>query len=188
MSSSIKKRCKNEVRKTYMRRIIVVLLIAVIFRGYFAEAKEGGPDMKINSPEFENNKFIPAKFTCQGEDINPALVIEGIPRGAKSLALIMDDPDAPMGTWVHWVVYDIPIILRIDENSIPGKQGINNFGRENYGGPCPPSGTHRYFFKIYALDKELGLDEGVDKQALEKAMQGHILDKTELVGLYKKSR
>ena len=144
--------------------------------------------MKLTSPAFENNKFIPAKFTCEGEDINPALVIENIPEGAKSLALIMDDPDAPVGTWVHWVVYDIGIVSRIDENSIPGKQGMNDFCKKDYGGPCPPFGTHRYFFKIYALDKELGLDEGVDKKGLERAMQGHILDQAELIGLYKKSR
>ncbi|MCM8781826.1 MAG: YbhB/YbcL family Raf kinase inhibitor-like protein [Candidatus Omnitrophica bacterium] len=143
--------------------------------------------MKISSPDFENNGFIPKKFTCQGKDVNPSLIIENIPAGTKCLALIVDDPDAPMGTWVHWVVYDIPVISKIEENSIPGKQGINDFRRKNYGGPCPPSGTHRYFFKIYALDAILGLKEGVTKTDLEKAMQGHILDKAELIGLYKKS-
>ena len=142
--------------------------------------------MKLRSPEFENNKFIPKKFTCQGDDVNPALIIEDVPADAKSLALIVDDPDAPMGTWVHWVVFDIPVVSKIEENSIPGKQGRNNFGRENYGGPCPPSGTHRYFFKIYALDKELNLNKGISKQALEDAMQGHILGEAELIGLYKK--
>jgi len=153
----------------------------------FSEAEEKGDSvMKITSPEFQHNSSIPKKFTCQGEDTSPALVIEGIPDGAKSLALIVDDPDAPMGTWVHWVVYDMPIILRIEEGSVPGKQGINDFGRKDYGGPCPPSGTHRYFFKIYALDKELNLQEGARKTALEKAMEGHILDKAELIGLYKK--
>lgn len=147
---------------------------------------EGRSGMKITSPEFENNQSIPKKFTCEGEDISPSLVIEGVPGEAKSLALIMDDPDAPMGTWVHWVVFDIPVINRIEENTIPGKQGTNNFNRKDYGGPCPPSGTHRYFFKIYALDKMLNLNEGISKGALEKAMQGHILDKAELIGLYKK--
>jgi Raf kinase inhibitor-like YbhB/YbcL family protein len=91
-----------------------------------------------------------------------------------------------MGTWIHWVVFDIPIGNRIEEDSIPGKQGINNFGRKDYGGPCPPFGTHRYFFKIYALDKMLNLNEGITKKALESAMDGHILDKAELIGLYKK--
>ena len=142
--------------------------------------------MKLTSPEFENNTSIPKKFTCQGQDINPSLIIEGIPDNAKTLALIMDDPDAPMGMWVHWVVYNIPIALRIDEDSIPGEQAMNDFGRSDYGGPCPPSGTHRYFFKIYALDIELSLKEGARKEDLEKAIKGHILDKAELIGLYKK--
>jgi len=142
--------------------------------------------MKLSSPDFENNGFIPKKFTCQGEDVNPTLIIEGIPEEAKTLVLIVDDPDAPGRTWVHWVVFDVPVVFRIDENSIPGKQGLNDFGRKNYGGPCPPSGTHRYFFKIYALDGELGLKGAPDKQTLEKAMEGRIIDKSELIGLYKK--
>jgi Raf kinase inhibitor-like YbhB/YbcL family protein len=169
-----------------MRRIAVVLLVLVVSGAYACQAEQGGGNMKLTSPAFENNKSIPSKYTCQGEDINPALVIEGIPEGTKSLALIVDDPDAPMGMWVHWVVYDIALIPRIDENSIPGKQGINDFRRKDYGGPCPPSGTHRYFFKLYALDQELGLDEGINKKGLEKAMQAHILQKAELIGLYKK--
>lgn len=142
--------------------------------------------MKLTSTEFEDNKFIPKKFTCQGDDVNPPLVIEDIPKDAKSLALIVDDPDATTGTWVHWVVFDIPVVSKIEENSIPGKQGTNDFGRKDYGGPCPPSGTHRYFFKIYALKEKLNLDEGIRKEDLEEIMQEHILDKTELTGLYKK--
>lgn len=144
--------------------------------------------MDVMSPEFENGKNIPGKFTCDGDDINPTLIIEDIPAGTKSLALIVDDPDAPMGTWVHWVSFNIPVVSRIDEDSIPGKQGINDFGRKGYGGPCPPSGTHRYFFKLYALDNVLDLNEGIKKEALEKAMEGHILDKAELIGIYKKPR
>ena len=142
--------------------------------------------MKLTSPEFANNGFIPQKFTCEGEDINPPLVMESIPAEAKRLALIIDDPDAPVGTFIHWVVYDIPVVSRIEENSIPGKQGINDFRRRNYGGPCPPSGTHRYFFKVYALDERLELAEGINKAGLEKAMEGHLLAKTELIGLYRK--
>jgi hypothetical protein len=170
------------------RKILIILLITV---SLFANPREGktrerGLSMKITSPEFENNQLIPRKFTCEGEDISPALIIEDIPPEAKSLALIVDDPDAPMGTWVHWVVFDIPVISRIDENTIPARQGINNFGRKDYGGPCPPSGTHRYFFKIYALDKMLNLGEGISKGALEKAMQGHILAQAQIVGLYKR--
>jgi len=141
-------------------------------------------NMKLTSPNFKNNELIPKKFTCEGDDINPTLVIEDIPAGTKSLALIVDDPDAR--GWVHWVVYDIPVVTRIEENSIPGKQGMNDFGKKDYGGPCPPSGTHRYFFKIYALDKEMGLGGRVDKAALENAMKGHIVDKAELIGLYKR--
>ncbi len=142
--------------------------------------------MKLTSPEFQNNKLIPKKFTCQGDDVSPPLIIEDIPAEAKSLALIVDDPDATTGAWVHWVVFDIPVVSKIEENSIPGKQGTNDFGRKDYGGPCPPSGTHRYFFKIYALAEKLNLDEGIRKEDLEEIMQEHVLEKTELIGLYKK--
>lgn len=169
-----------------MKKILFVVLIAVNFVN--ADSVEGGVQMKLSSPAFEHNQLIPRDFTCQGRDVNPAFVIEGIPEGAVSLALIVDDPDAPMGAWAHWVVYDIPLLGRIEEDSIPGKQGVNDFGRQNYGGPCPPSGTHRYFFKIYALDKILGLSEGASKSALEEAMGGHVLAKAELVGLYKQKR
>lgn len=166
--------------------ILILPLVFVLATLSVSKADEGGAGMKLSSPEFENNGFIPMKFTCQGEDISPALVIEDIPEGAKSLALIVDDPDAPMGTWVHWVVFDIPPVGDIEENSVPGKQGRNNFGRKDYGGPCPPSGTHRYFFKIYALDTMLNKSEGLSKIVLEKAMEGHIVGKAELIGLYKK--
>lgn len=149
---------------------------------------QGGKGMQITSPAFVNGGFIPRKYTCQGQDVNPPLVIEDIPAGAKSLALIVDDPDAPMGTWVHWVLFDLPLLDRIEEDSVPGKQGINDFGKRDYGGPCPPSGTHRYFFKLYALDKMLDLPEGISKKDLEKAMQGHILDQAQLIGLYQKTR
>lgn len=143
--------------------------------------------MKLTSPEFANNGFIPAKFTCQGDNVNPALIIEGVPGNASTLALIADDPDAPARTWVHWVVYNIPVVSRIEENSVPGVQGVNDSAGRDYQGPCPPSGTHRYFFKIYALDAALRLKPGFDKKDLEKAMQGHILDQAELIGLYKKT-
>ncbi|MFH1354744.1 MAG: YbhB/YbcL family Raf kinase inhibitor-like protein [Candidatus Omnitrophota bacterium] len=172
-----------------MKIIIVVLIMSLSYFGcVFSEVPEGGSLMQITSPEFKHNQSIPSKFTCQGDDLNPALIIENTPKGSQSLVLIVDDPDAPRGNWDHWIVYDIePGILRIEEDSIPGKQGVNDFKRLDYGGPCPPSGTHRYFFKIYALDTMLNLEEGVSKQELEDAMQGHILDKAELVGLYKKS-
>ncbi|MBF0385043.1 MAG: YbhB/YbcL family Raf kinase inhibitor-like protein [Candidatus Omnitrophica bacterium] len=144
--------------------------------------------LKISSPDFENNGDIPREFTCQGKDINPQLIIGNVPDTAKSLALIVDDPDAPIGTWVHWVVYDIPPETKnIDKSSVPGQEGINSFGRQSFGGPCPPDGKHRYFFKLYALDVYFGLIEQIpDKIALEKFMEGHVVDKAELIGLYQK--
>ena len=112
--------------------------------------------------------------------------ISDIPDGAKSLVLIVDDPDAPMGTWVHWVVYNIPVASTIKENTVPGPQGNNDFGRVEWGGPCPPSGTHRYFFKVYALDTTLSFVKAPQKADVLKAMEGHILAHAELIGLYKK--
>jgi len=142
--------------------------------------------MRLSCPEFHNNGFIPKKFTCQGLDISPALIIQDLPKETKSLALIVDDPDASIGTWVHWIVFDIPPVNSIKENSIPGKQGSNSSGENSYQGPCPPQGTHRYFFKIYALDKMLNLNNGITKGELIKAMDGHILGQAEFIGLYKK--
>ena len=142
--------------------------------------------MKLTCPDFEQGKLIPKKFSCKGDNINPTLIVEDIPAGTKSLALIVDDPDAPGGTWVHWVVFDIPVVTRIEEDSIPGKQGLNDYSVSDYRGPCPPSGTHRYFFTLYALDTELALGGRVDKEVLEEAMRGHIVDKAELVGKYKR--
>jgi|TARA_Y100000310_G_scaffold345227_1_gene462921 hypothetical protein len=146
------------------------------------------PELKLTSPAFEDNGNIPSKYTCQGDGINPPLNIEGIPENAESLILMMDDPDAPAGTWGHWIVFNIPKVSNIDENSVPdgAVQGKNSWGNNNYGGPCPPSGTHRYMFKLYALDTKLELDESSDKKGVESAMQGHILAETRLVGLYSK--
>lgn len=142
--------------------------------------------MKITSPSFTHKEMMPKKFTCQGEDVNPALIIEDIPKMTKSLALIVDDPDAPAGVWIHWVVYNIPITGRIEENSIPGKQGINSFQKTGYGGPCPPSGTHRYYFRMYALNIDLDLEEGISLDRLKEEMKDHILTEAQIVGLYKK--
>jgi Raf kinase inhibitor-like YbhB/YbcL family protein len=144
---------------------------------------------KITSQAFSNNSYIPKQCTCEGEDISPPLTIVETPTNTKSLVLIVDDPDAPMGTWVHWVVFNInPTTKEIKENSIPqgSTLGKNDFGKLEYGGPCPPSGTHRYFFKIYALDTSLNLPEGTTKAEVEKAIEGHVLDRGELMGLYKK--
>ncbi len=144
--------------------------------------------MHLTSPIFAHNETIPRKYTCQGEDINPPLKISDLPPGTKSLVLINEDPDAPGATWDHWIVYNIFPTEMIAENSVPGLQGKNSWGRNDYGGPCPPSGTHRYFFKLYALDAQLNLKEGAGKKQVEEAMKGHILEKVELIGLYKKSK
>ncbi|MDP4261316.1 MAG: YbhB/YbcL family Raf kinase inhibitor-like protein [Bacteroidota bacterium] len=140
----------------------------------------------ISCPAFKENDFIPARYTCDGKNINPPLAIDHIPEETKSLAIIMDDPDAPVGTWVHWVVWNIPVTHHIKEDHVPGKEGKNDFLRHHYGGPCPPSGTHRYFFKVYALDTILDIPDNADKAGLEKAMSGHITGFGELIALYKR--
>jgi len=142
--------------------------------------------LKVRSEAFEDGADIPSKYTCQGEDINPPLSIEDLPEGTVSLALIMDDPDAPVGTWDHWIVWNIRPNKTIAEGSIPGTQGQNDFIQSKYGGPCPPTGMHRYFFKFFALDTFLELKEGSKREALEKVMEGHILGQAELMGKYKR--
>ena len=142
--------------------------------------------MKITSPSFEHEKMIPKKFTCQGEDINPRLDIADIPDDTQSLVLIIDDPDAPKRTFVHWVVFNINPQKTIKERSIPGMQGMNDFQKQSYGGPCPPLGVHRYFFKVYALDTLLPLKEGATKEQVEEAMKGHIIEEASIIGLYQK--
>ena len=141
--------------------------------------------LTVKSSAFENNVSIPIKYTCDGDGINPPLTVEGVPKTALSLALIMDDPDAPSGTFDHWIVWNIPPhIGKIGENVIPGFEGMNSARRKGYASPCPPSGTHRYFFKIYALDTELSLGTDSSKKDLELAMQGHVVAKGEIIGLY----
>jgi hypothetical protein len=142
--------------------------------------------LSITSSAFKTMKPIPSRYTCEGEDINPPIDIGGIPEKAHSLVLIVDDPDASGKTWVHWIMWNIPITHHIKENSVPGEQGWNDFKRITWGGPCPPSGTHRYFFKVYALDSLLDLRSNATKKELEQAMGDHILAYGELVGLYQK--
>lgn len=145
--------------------------------------------MTIESSAFAHNGVIPAAHTCDGDNVSPPLTVHGVPTAAKSLALIVDDPDAPAGTWVHWLVWNIdPRTADIPAGSVPpgAAQGMTSFGKRGYGGPCPPSGTHRYFFKLYALDTMLALTSDAGKVALEKAMEGHILDSAELIGLYRR--
>ena len=151
-------------------------------------------DIKITSSAFEDGGLIPAKYTCDGADVSPPLQWNKVPEGTKSIALICDDPDAPMGTWVHWVIFGLPADIRELAEDVPpdktlpngARQGTSDFGRIGYGGPCPPSGTHRYFFKIYALDAELDLPAGARKRDLLKAVEGHILGQGDLVGKYKR--
>jgi Raf kinase inhibitor-like YbhB/YbcL family protein len=141
--------------------------------------------LTISSPAFENEKPIPEKYTCDAEDVNPPLSISDVPAEAKSLVLIVEDPDSPSGLWIHWLVWDIPAnTTTIAEDSVPGREGLNTDRRHHYGGPCPPSGTHRYFFKVYALDTKLGLLENSTKKDVEKAMRGHMIAQGELMGVY----
>jgi len=151
-------------------------------------------EIKLTSPSFSDGKMIDKKFTCDGENISPALNWENLPEGTSSIAIICEDPDAPMGTFVHWVIYDIPGWMKGLEEAVPDdetlengiRQGINDFGHTGYGGPCPPSGTHRYFFKIYALDKHLDSVTVMDKDLLLEKMQGHVLGEGQLMGKYKR--
>ena len=143
--------------------------------------------ISIASPAFQSGAEIPAKFTCNGANVNPELKISGVPNEATSLVLIVDDPDAPHGLFTHWIVWNIDLKMTdVAENSAPagGIQGTNDFGKRNYGGPCPPSGTHRYFFKIFALDTKLELKPSARRAELEAAMKGHVLAQGELMGRY----
>jgi Raf kinase inhibitor-like YbhB/YbcL family protein len=172
-----------------------LFFVGVIFLTLpYAKAEGGGGIMKLTSPAFEEGGMIPEKYTCDGADLSPALKWDSLPEGTKSLALICDDPDAPMGTWVHWVYYDIPAstegvpenVAADDRPDIGGTQGINDFRRIGYGGPCPPGGTHRYYFKLYALDALLNLPPGATKKQLENAMENHIVGRVQLMGKYRR--
>ena len=151
-------------------------------------------EIKIISSAFEDGGIIPAKYTCDGEDVSPPLRWDMVPDGTQSIALICDDPDAPVGTWVHWVLYNLsPGTEGLDENfpddetlADGTRQGVTDFGKTGYGGPCPPSGTHRYFFKIYALDTKIDTATIIDKAKLLEAMEGHILAQGQLIGKYKR--
>lgn len=168
--------------------------------GFLCSNLNGAPaptkpmELKLTSSAFKDGDLIPKKFTCDDRDISPPLAWSAPPEGTKSFALIMDDPDAPVGTWVHWVLFNVPPGTReLPENVAPEKtlafgerHGRNSWGRFGYGGPCPPGGTHRYFFKLYALDTTLNLQPGATKADVEKAMQGHILAQGQLMGRYKR--
>lgn len=142
--------------------------------------------LNVSSQAFKPGHLIPIKYTCEGENINPPLEITHIPQETESMVIILEDPDAPIRTWVHWLVWNIPPARIIKENSIPGIEGINDFKEHSYGGPCPPSGIHHYHFKIYALDTMLYIDRNSGRDDVEKAMAPHVIAFGELKGLYKK--
>jgi Raf kinase inhibitor-like YbhB/YbcL family protein len=142
--------------------------------------------LNVSSKAIESHKFIPVRYTCEGENISPPLDIAGIPEQSRSLVLIVEDPDAIGATWLHWMVFNIPPVNHLDEDDIPGEQAVNDFGQCNYGGPCPPSGTHRYYFKVYALDEVLPMSEGVSRTEVMEAMEDHVLAYGEIVCLYRK--
>jgi len=144
--------------------------------------------MKIKSSAFENNHYIPTKYTCEGDDVSPPLTFQDVPKGIKTLALIVDDPDAPHGTFVHWIAWNIsPNTGEFKEGGKAPDEGTNGYGEIGYRGPCPPPGSpHRYFFKLFALDTLLNMPEGSTKRNLEEAMEGHIIGKAELIGLYQR--
>lgn len=182
-----------------MKKLFFIVIQVVLFLFLLsANAKEVNPMMTLTSPSFENQKEIPRKYTCDGEDVSPALAWTHVPEGTKSFALIVDDPDAPdpanpRMTWVHWVLYNIPATIHslpeaVKEKDLPKGtlQGLNDWKKTGYGGPCPPMGKHRYFHKLYALDIVLPDLKQPTKAALEKAMEGHILSKAELIGLYQR--
>lgn len=169
---------------------ILFLLITILFQ------INGGHDMALTlkSPAYEEKGMIPSKYTCDGANISPPLQWSNAPDNTKSFAIIFDDPDAPAGTWVHWVLYNIPSNIHEIEEDVPAQKtldngathGINDFKKLSYGGPCPPGGTHRYFMKLYALDTQLDLKPGATKKQLLDTMEGHIIEKAELMAKYKR--
>lgn len=178
---------------------IIILTFVMLFWGLHHDAfaaKKGGKKMQITSSAFTEGSMVPAKYTCDGQDISPPLEWKNVPAGTKSFALVSDDPDAPMGTWVHWVAYNIPSnITKLDEDVKPEKefknkmrQGSNSWPKIGYGGPCPPSGTHRYYFTLFALDTVLDIKPGATKAQVLQAMKGHALEEAQLMGKYKRQR
>jgi Raf kinase inhibitor-like YbhB/YbcL family protein len=143
---------------------------------------------RLISTVFSHNGHIPPLYTCEGKNINPPLIVENVPDNTKTLALIVEDPDAPRGVFTHWIVWNISPNETITEGSNPGINGTNSFGKTGYGGPCPPSGEHRYFFRVFALDDELNLPVGSTKEELLDAMKEHVIASAELMGVYQKHK
>jgi Raf kinase inhibitor-like YbhB/YbcL family protein len=174
-----------------MQRAIIIVGAFAIALAAIASLAAGGAKLKITSSAFQEGGNIPSKFTCDGADVNPALRLEGAPAEAKSLLLIVDDPDAPVGLFTHWLVWNIdPKTTEIAENSAPGSavQGTNDFPKKGYGGPCPPSGAHRYYFKIFVLDQMLALKPGAKRAEVDAAMRGRVIAQGELMGRYSRGR
>jgi Raf kinase inhibitor-like YbhB/YbcL family protein len=175
-----------------MTNFLLILQIMAAIPLFINPGPGNKPVLTVSSNAFENNALIPSKYTCDGENISPQIKWSKGPEGTKTFVLICDDPDAPSKVWVHWLIFNIPPINHeIPENSafIKGANyGTTDFGKTTYGGPCPPSGTHHYRFKIYALDSELKLNTGASKEAMEGAMKGHILAQGKLIGLYARRR
>ena len=183
-----------------MRALVSVLVLAISAAGVVRCAPGAGAkgdttmEIKVTSPAFKEGEFIPKKFTCDGENLSPAIDWSEIPSSAKCLALICDDPDAPRGTWVHWVIFNIPVGTKGLPENFPHKstlpdgsrQGINDSHEIGFDGPCPPGGVHRYFFKVYALDKPVNLESGATKAQLLRAMEGHVVGEGALMGRYKR--
>lgn len=169
--------------------MVRILIFLTVLLGAFNDGEAMSLQLKSNA--FQLNRAIPSKHTCDGENISPQLSWDGLPEGTKSLALIVDDPDAPSKTWTHWIVFNIsPTAKGSEEGKVPqgGVQGVNDFGDQAYGGPCPPRGTHRYFFKLYALDQPLKLSAGASKEQVEQAMKVHVLAEGDLVGTYSRKQ
>jgi hypothetical protein len=177
------------VKKYLLGVAILILGLAYIVRPLFFQKKPATVklNMKLTSSAFEHNQKIPVLYTCDGASIHPPFSVADVPAGTKSLAIIMDDPDAPSGTFTHWVIWNIsPDTISVPEGVVPEKseEGTNSAGEAGYTPPCPPSGQHRYFFTLYALDAKLGLDGKAVKADVEKAMAGHVMAQSLLVGVY----
>jgi Raf kinase inhibitor-like YbhB/YbcL family protein len=187
---------KTTLKAVLRLRVQCLMFAAVWLVGgavVLGQAKGGAMSFQVSSAAFSSGERIPKKFTCDGADVSPQLSWKQVPAATQSLALIADDPDAPVGTWVHWVLYGLPASTRElpagvekqEQIGAGGMQGHNDFRKIGYGGPCPPPGTpHRYYFKLYALDTKLDLKAGATKAELESAMKGHILGETQLMGRY----
>ncbi|HEX7515936.1 MAG TPA: YbhB/YbcL family Raf kinase inhibitor-like protein [Chthoniobacterales bacterium] len=181
---------KDYLHRTVWFTALFSAILVLLNAGFDKASAQEGKNMKITTSAFQEGGNIPSKFTCDGADVSPPLRIEGAPASAKSLVLIMDDPDAPGGVFTHWLAWNIdPHTNEIPEGGarIMPARGTNDFGKLGYGGPCPPSGTHRYFFKIFALDFNLDLKSGAKRHELEKQIHGHIIARGQLMGGYARS-